>query len=133
MSGYRLMSQLLDANLWQISDQCSKLIECLPALIRDENDKEQVLKVDFAEGDTIGDDPADSARMGLQNEFGSSVVPVTVAADRRVAAYAEARGQQVEDLDINSIHMLHRQAMTREQALRKRRRGGRGRIWRPRG
>lgn len=131
MSGYRLMSQLMDAGLWQTTDQCSKLNECLPALIRDEDDREQVLKVDYAEGDSIGDDPADSARMGLQHEFGSSVVPVTVAADRRVAAYAEARGQKVEDLDINSIHMLHRQATLREKASRKRR-GGRGRIWRPR-
>jgi hypothetical protein len=131
MSGYRLMSQLLDAGLWQTTDQCPKLNECLPALIRDEDDREQVLKVDYAEGDTLGDDAADSARMGLQNEFGSSVVPMTMAADRRVAAYAEARGQKVEDLDINSIHMLHRQAMLREKASRKRR-GGRGRIWRPR-
>lgn len=132
MSGFRLMSQLLDADLWGISDACPKLIECLPTLIRDEDDTETLLKVNYAEGDTIGDDPADSARMGLQHEFGSSVVPVNVMADRRVAAYAEARGQEVEDLDINSVHMLHRQAMVREQQMRKKRRGGLGRIWRPR-
>lgn len=132
MSGYRLMSQLLDANLWGISDACPKLIECLPTLIRDEDDTETLLKVDYAEGDTIGDDPADSARMGLQHEFGSAVVPVNVAADRRVAAYAEARGQQVEDMDPNSLYMLHRQAVVRERQSRKNRRGGLGRIWRPR-
>ena len=132
MSGYRLMSQLLDADLWKIAATCPKLIECLPTLIRDEDDTETVLKVDFAEGDTVGDDPADSARMGLQHEFGSSIVPVGVAADRRVAAYAEARGQEVADLDINSLHMLHRQAEIRERTARKRRRGGLGRIWRPR-
>jgi hypothetical protein len=132
MSGYRLMSQLLDADLWKIASTCPKLIECLPTLIRDEDDTETVLKVDFAEGDTIGDDPADSARMGLQHEFGSSIVPVGVAADRRVAAYAEARGQDVSDLDINSVHMLHRRAEIHERAARKRRRGGLGRIWRPR-
>jgi len=132
MSGYRLMSQLLDADLWQMSDQCAKLIECLPTLIRDEDDTEQVLKVDYAEGDSIGDDPADSARMGLQHEFGSSIVPVSVAADRRVAAFAESQGKNVEDLDLNSVHMLHRQAVLREKAARSRRRGGLGRIWRPR-
>src|SRR6185312_11867066 len=66
MSGFRLMSQLLDADMWHISDACPRLIECLPALIRDPDDQEQVLKVDYAEGDTIGDDPAESARMGLQ-------------------------------------------------------------------
>jgi hypothetical protein len=132
MSGFRLMSQLLDADLWGISDACPKLIECLPTLIRDEDDTETLLKVDYAEGDTIGDDPADSVRMGLQHEFGSSVVPVNVMADRRVAAYAEARGQEVEDLDPNAVHMLHRQAMVREQQARRKRRGGLGRIWRPR-
>lgn len=132
MSGYRLMSQLLDANLWAISDNCPKLLECLPTLIRDEDDQETVLKVDYAEGDTIGDDPADSARMGLQNEFGDSIVPVSVAADRRVAAYAESRGVEIEQLDINSVHMLHRQAELKERQQRKRRRGGLGRVWRPR-
>ncbi len=40
---------------------------------------------------------------------------MTVAADRRVAAYAEARGKSVEELDLNSIHMLHRQATVREK------------------
>lgn len=132
MSGYRLMSQLLDANLWAISDSCPKLIECMPTLIRDEADQETVLKVDYAEGDTIGDDPADSARMGLQNEFGDAIVPVSVAADRRVAAYAESRGVEVDQLDLNAIHMLHRQAELKERQARKRRRGGLGRVWRPR-
>jgi hypothetical protein len=132
MSGFRLMSQLLDADMWGISDSCPKLIECLPILIRDEDDPETVLKVDFAEGDTIGDDPADSARMGLQHEFGSSVVPINIMADRKVAAYAESRGMETGDLDPNSLHMLHRRAMVAEKHLRHKRHGGLGRIWRPR-
>ena len=131
LSGARLLGMLLDADMWQISDSCAKLIECLPALIRDDDDKEQVLKVDYAEGDTIGDDPFDAVRMGLQNEFGDSVVPVNVAADRRVAAYAQARGKQVEDLDLNTVHMLHRQAELRERAQRRTRRGGARRVFRP--
>lgn len=134
MSGFRLMSQLLDADMWQISDACPKLIQCLPTLIRDEDATEQVLKVDYAEGDTIGDDPADSARMGLQHEFGTAVVPVNVVADRRVAAYAADRGKEVEDLDPTSNHMLHLQARVAEQNKRRSRgrRGGYGRVWRPR-
>lgn len=130
-SSYRLMSQLLDADMWQISDACPKLIECLPELIRDEENTESVLKVDFAEGDTIGDDPADSARMGLMHEFGNVVIPVREMADRKVAEYAHSRGQEVEDLDPNSQHMLHRRAMINEQKARRKRRGGVGRIWRP--
>lgn len=74
MSGYRLMSQLLDADMWLISDACPKLIECLPTLIRDEDDTENVLKVDFAENE-IGDDPADSSRVGLQYMLGSALKP----------------------------------------------------------
>jgi len=67
MSSYRLIAQMLDADMLLISDACPKLIECLPTLIRDPDEPEQVLKVDYAQGDTIGDDPADSLRMGLQN------------------------------------------------------------------
>jgi len=136
MSGYRLMSQLLEAEvggqpMWQIADNCPKLIECLPTLIRDEDDLENVLKVDYAEGDTIGDDPADSARMGLQNEFGSVVLPVSVVAERKVAVYAETMGKDVEELDINTVAQLHRRASAQEQRRRNQRRGGLGRIWRP--
>ena len=86
MSGFRLMAQLLDANLWKISDACPKLIECLPSLLREEDDPETVLKVDYAEGDSIGDDPADSARYGLQYMMGSAVKPKQVALEERFQA-----------------------------------------------
>lgn len=86
MSGYRLMSQLLDSDMWVISDACPKLIECLPLLIRDEDDQETVLKVDFAEGDTIGDDPADSARMGLQYMLSPRNKPFDVMVQEKLAA-----------------------------------------------
>src|SRR5262249_44907978 len=76
MSGFRLMAQSLDSNTWLISDSCPKLIECLPTLIRDEDDPETVLKVDYAEGDTVGDDPADSARMGLQYDRSPNAKPL---------------------------------------------------------
>lgn len=131
MSGYRLMSQLLDADMWLISDACPRLIECLPTLIRDPDDPESVLKVDYAAGDTIGDDPADSARMGLQNEFGSTVTPIPIIAEKRIAEYAEARNKDVEELDINTVAQLHRRATVQEQRRRAKRRGGLGRIWRP--
>jgi len=74
------MSQVLDADMWLVSDACPKLIECLPTLIRDPDDAENVLKVDYAAGDTIGDDPADSARYGLQYMLREPSVPVEVRA-----------------------------------------------------
>jgi len=66
ISGARLMSQMLDVDLWKISDACPRLITCLPTLIRNEDNPEDVLKTDFAINE-IGDDPYDGARMGLQH------------------------------------------------------------------
>lgn len=131
ISGFRLMSQLLDADTWHISDACPKLIECLPTLIRDPDDPENVLKVDYAAGDTIGDDPADAARMGLQHEFGTVVVPLPVAVERKIADYAQKIGREVSDMDINTVAQLNRRATFQEQKRRRQRRGGLGRIWRP--
>lgn len=130
MSGFRLMSQLLDADMWLISDACPKLIQCLPSLIRDEDDSENVLKVDYSDNE-IGDDPADSARMGLQNEFGSVFVPPAIVAERRVAEYAQKVKKEVDDLDINTLAQLHRRALAQETRKRRARKGGLGRIFRP--
>lgn len=74
ISGWRLMYQLLDSDMWQISEDCPKLIECIPSLLRDPDNTEDVLKVDFPENG-IGDDPADAVRMGLQYMLGSSRKP----------------------------------------------------------
>jgi hypothetical protein len=58
VGGWQLMYQLLESDSWVITDNCSKLIECLPHLVRDESRSEDIRKVD-------GDDPADAARYGL--------------------------------------------------------------------
>jgi phage terminase large subunit len=58
IGGWQLMYQLLESDSWVITDNCRKLIECLPHLVRDEGRTEDIRKVD-------GDDPADAARYGL--------------------------------------------------------------------
>ena len=58
IGGWQLMYQLLETNSWVITDNCAKLIECLPQLVRDVRRQEDIRKVD-------GDDPADAARYGL--------------------------------------------------------------------
>ena len=58
VGGWQLMYQLLESDAWVITENCSKLIECLPTLVRDERRIEDIRKMD-------GDDPADSARYGL--------------------------------------------------------------------
>jgi len=58
IGGWQLMYQLLESDAWVITDNCAKLIECIPQLVRDERRHEDIRKVD-------GDDPADAARYGL--------------------------------------------------------------------
>jgi hypothetical protein len=58
VGGWQLMYQLLESDAWLITENCAKLIECMPLLVRDDRRIEDIRKVD-------GDDPADSARYGL--------------------------------------------------------------------
>lgn len=126
----RLTSNLLSADMLAISEACPKLIGCMPTLIKNEDNTEDVLKVDWSVNE-IGDDPYDGASMGWQNELGAKVItPATVVADRKVAEYAEQHGKEVEDLDINTQAQLHRRALHAERTKRKKRRGGLGAIWR---
>jgi hypothetical protein len=58
IGGWQWMYQLLENDSWVITDNCAKLIECMPQLVRDDRRIEDIRKVD-------GDDPADAARYGL--------------------------------------------------------------------
>jgi phage terminase large subunit len=58
IGGWQLMYQLLESDAWLITDNCAKLIDCIPQLVRDNGRVEDIRKVD-------GDDPADAARYGL--------------------------------------------------------------------
>jgi hypothetical protein len=58
VGGWQWMYQLLENDSWVMTDNCSKLIDCLPQLVRDDRRIEDIRKVD-------GDDPADAARYGL--------------------------------------------------------------------
>jgi hypothetical protein len=58
VGGWQLMYQMLESNAWVITENCAKLIECIPQLVRDNRRQEDIRKVD-------GDDSADAARYGL--------------------------------------------------------------------
>lgn len=58
VGGWQLMYQLMESDSWVITDNCGRLIECLPLLVSDEMRGEDIRKVE-------GDDPADAARYGL--------------------------------------------------------------------
>lgn len=98
ISGWRLMDQLIDANQWTISREgCPRLIECIPTLVRDmERNSEDVLKVDYSEN-YIGDDPADSARYGLQYMVRPAEKPTEVRVTERLAAIRERQGGKMTE------------------------------------
>ncbi|HKN75410.1 MAG TPA: phage terminase large subunit [Candidatus Acidoferrum sp.] len=58
VGGWQYMYQLMESDAWVITENCTKLIECMPTLVRDVGRVEDIRKMD-------GDDPADSARYGL--------------------------------------------------------------------
>jgi hypothetical protein len=58
VGGWQLMYQMMEADAWVITENCAKLIDCLPLLVRDERRIEDIRKME-------GDDPADAARYGL--------------------------------------------------------------------
>jgi len=58
IGGWQLMYQMLESNAWLITEDCVKLIECIPQLVRDDRRWEDIRKVE-------GDDSADAARYGL--------------------------------------------------------------------
>ena len=58
IGGWQWMYQLLENDSWTITDNCVRLIDCLPQLVRDDRRVEDIRKVE-------GDDPADAARYGL--------------------------------------------------------------------
>ena len=78
-----LMHQMLDHDDWLIARNCTHLIECIPSLMRDDKNPEDVLKVDYPENN-IGDDPADSARYGLQYMLGASYKPMQVRLEEKL-------------------------------------------------
>lgn len=79
----RLLHQFLDAEMLTISDDCKHLIDELPSLVRDPDNTEDVLKVDWSQNG-IGDDSYDSASMGLANQLTAGSVPKAVQLEERM-------------------------------------------------
>jgi hypothetical protein len=105
VTGARLMSSLLDSGMWDISEDCPKLIECLPSLVRSPKNTEDVLKVDYPVNQ-IGDDPYDAARYGLAYMLGSSRRPQS-------EIIAE-QARTIEDPVARAL-FIHKQTMTQQE------------------
>jgi len=88
IGGWMLLYQLLEAGQWVIADNCRRLVEVLPTLVRDVHNVE-----DIAKGD--GDDAADAARYGLKSRLRPRVAPMETRLLERMAEVqkkAEERG-----------------------------------------
>ena len=77
--GWMLMYQMLREGKWKIADSCQALVATIPVLVRDDQDIEDVAKVD-------GDDPADAARYGLKGRFGRVRKPFEERVGERVTS-----------------------------------------------
>ena len=74
-----LIYQMLQNEQWVIADSCAQLIECLPTLVRDTANVEDVRKM-------AGDDPADSARYGLKSRLSPGRAPIEQRVAERISA-----------------------------------------------
>ena len=79
VGGWMLMYQMLQDGKWLIADNCERLIDCLPTLVRDPVNVEDVQKMD-------GDDPGDSARYGLKSRLASARPPIEARVAERISA-----------------------------------------------
>ena len=97
----RLMSQVIEAGTWLISDRCAKLIAAIPEMMRDEKNSEEMAKMDWNESQ-IGDDPIDAAGMGLQWMIGTSTKPREVELEERLQAVRQKFAARAEAVKPNS-------------------------------
>lgn len=82
IGGWALMYDLLRTNRWTIGSNCTKLIQCLPTLVRDEDKVEDIAKVD-ATATTPGDDPSDAARYSLRSHIKPTQTPLALRVAKR--------------------------------------------------
>ena len=121
IGGARLCYELLKAELAIISTACPHLIECLSTLIHDEDNLEDVLKVDKAEG-AIGDDPYDAWRYGLKSMLDSRNAPLAVRVHNRLEEYAKTHNTTIGKMSPQELAMRSWQAQRAERPKQQARR-----------
>ena len=118
VGGWQLCYQLLEQDKWLITENCEKLIDSLPTLIRDEKRPEDIKKVE-------GDDEADSARYGLYSRLGAAKAPPEVRAAKLV--------ENVTDMTERAMKLsdFYEKERRTSQPIPVGGRHGGGRRWRP--
>lgn len=104
VGGARLMYQLLQTDQWAITDNCQKLIECIPTMLVDSDNVEDVLKVDAGEG-KLGDDPYDSARYGLKSMLHAKKPPFDEVMRQKLKPIEDPTSRAIFAMKMNADHM----------------------------
>lgn len=114
IGGWQLWYGLLENEQWAVTANCAQLIECIPSLIRDEKNVEDIAKVD-------GDDPADSCRYGIYSMLRQKVMP-----------WVEQLKQQTKEITDPTARAIFTQRLIAKRAEMERRdgmeAGGGGRL-----
>jgi hypothetical protein len=90
IGGWQYMYQLLESDAWVITENCGKLIEGIPLLVRDNQRVEDIRKVD-------GDDAADAARYGLVSGGRLAGIGAAQFSSPRASPFFHKNGPPIHD------------------------------------
>jgi len=110
------MYQLMQAGEWLVTDNCTELIVCLPALTRHETKLEDVCKAD-------GNDAADAARYGLKSHLRGQIT--TPPYEVRVTEAVALAKQKYPEMCTNDVYMIAEAAESKLRRPQNFRRGSR--------
>src|SRR5260370_7054211 len=79
VGGWMLIYQMLQDGKWLIADNCERLIDCLPILVRDPVNVEDVQNI-------AGTDPADTPRYSRKSRLASARPPIEARVAERISA-----------------------------------------------
>src|SRR5262249_39257344 len=100
VGGWQWMYQLLETDAWVITENCQKLIEGIPLLVRDDARIEDVRKMD-------GDDAADSARYGVVSGARLAGLPQTVIASGGAPGFGDLESRNLSPIVPGHSHFVH--------------------------
>ncbi len=111
IGGWQLLYSLFEGDRCVIAENCAKLIECIPMLVRDEKHVEDIRKMD-------GDDPADGWRYGIVTMMRSAAVrrPLGVAVEERLREAEERQGRAMDPTS-RAIYAQKYEAEERRKAM----------------
>jgi hypothetical protein len=94
IAGWRLWYQLIKTGLWTCDPSCKVLVDTLPNASRDEDNLEDIIKVNVAGEDGYGDDSWDSVRYGLMSRLEPGQAPLEERVLARVAHLKDQTARQ---------------------------------------